>query len=129
MSEKSPNIFTVSADYRVTDVILDMLETSLAGVMLLAEYDGQYSRLWTWLWKYGLSKDVFNTLHLRGDVPGFPRLGRGYILTGCTPEIAIHESVLGAKWSGRLLIQRYNKRYAILFEYLWHDIQKIFIST
>jgi len=60
-------VFKMSADGHVAEVILEKLETSLAGVILLMEYDGQCKRLWTWLWRYGLSRYVFNTLHLGGD--------------------------------------------------------------
>lgn len=118
----------MSVDCLTTEVVLAKLEASLAGAVLLVEYDGRYKRLWTWLWKYGLSRDVFNILHLGGDWPDISGLGRGYILAGCSPEIAIHESVLGEKWSGRLLIQAYEKRPLLLFEYLWHDIQKMFMD-
>lgn len=124
MSRTSLDIFKVSADGRVTEVILDKLETSLAGVVLLAEYDGQYKRLWTWLWRYGLSRDVFNTLHLGGDGPDCTRLGCAYALHGCNPAIAIHENALEDKWSGRLLIQNYKKRPLMLFNYLWQDFRK-----
>src|ERR1700721_1967180 len=92
--------------------------------MLLVEYDGWYKRLWTWLWKYRLSRDIFNTIHLGGDWPERPGVGHGYVLAGYSPEITICESVLRKTWSGRLLIQAYEKRPLMLFEYLWQDIQK-----
>ena len=57
-------------------------------------------------------------------VAGEVGVEHGYILAGCSPEIPICEGVLKEKWSGRLLIQAYEKRPLKLFEYLWHDIQK-----
>jgi hypothetical protein len=112
----------VSGDRQATEFHLNKLETSLSGVLLLAEHDGRYSRLWTWLWNYGLSRDVFNSIHLAGDWPAISRLGRGYVLSGCTREISVHEEVLERKWAGRLLIQQYCKRF-LVFGYLWQDIQ------
>ena len=124
LTETSPKVFRVLGDCRAANIILDKLETSLAGTMLLAEYDGRYSRLLAWFWKYGLSRDVFNTIHLGGDWPERPGVGRGYILAGCSPGLPISESVLKEKWSGRLLIQAYEKRPFMLFECLWHDIRR-----
>jgi len=66
--------FTVSADGYITEVNLEKLEASLAGLVLLVEYDGQCKRLWTWLWRYGLSRDVLNTLHLGGHGPDPDRM-------------------------------------------------------
>ena len=111
----------MSGNYQATDFHLDKLETSLSGVLLLAEYDGRYSRLWAWLWNYGLSRDVYNSIHLAGDWPSMSSPGRGYVLSGCTREISLHEEVLERKWAGRLLIQQYCKRF-LLFRYLWQDL-------
>merc|ERR1712093_465057 len=108
--EVSPKLFRVSGNYQATDFHLDKLETSLSGVLLLAEYDGRYNRLWAWLWNYGLSRDVYNSIHLAGDCPSMSSPGRGYVLSGCTREISLHEEVLERKWAGRLLIQQYCKR-------------------
>ncbi|PVH73692.1 hypothetical protein DL98DRAFT_606429 [Cadophora sp. DSE1049] len=119
----SPEVFRVSGEYQATDFHLEKLETALSGVLLLAEYDGRYSRLWSWLWNYGLSRDVFNSIHLARDWPAISRQGRGYVLSGCTRDIAVHEEVLERKWAGRLLIQQYCKRF-LLFGYLWQDIQR-----
>ena len=124
MTEISPKVFRVSADYQATKVTLDQLETSLAGVMLLVEHDGRYRRLWTWLRKYGLRKNLYRTIYLSGNWPPSFRFGHGYILAGCSPEIHIDKSVLEDRWSGRLVIQGYEKQYLLLWKYLWYDIQK-----
>ncbi|KAH6699901.1 hypothetical protein BKA61DRAFT_621255 [Leptodontidium sp. MPI-SDFR-AT-0119] len=122
LSEVLPKVFQVSGDHQATEFHLDKLETSLSGVLLLVEHDGRYSRLWTWLWNYGLSRDVFNSIHLAGDGPAISRLGRDYVLSGCTRDISVYEEVLERKWAGRLLIQQYYERF-LLFRYLWQDIQ------
>jgi hypothetical protein len=124
LSEVGPKYFSITADGQATRVTLERLEASLAGSLLLIEYDGRrYRRLWTWLWKYGLSRDKYNTVHLNGDGPAYPRSGRVYVLAGCSRAISIHESVLEERWSGRLLIQEYGKRRYMLFKYLWRDLQ------
>jgi len=102
-----------------------MLETSLPGTMLLVEYDGKFLRLFTWFRRYGLSRDTFNAIYLGADFPDHSRLGRGYLLTGCWPEVRLHETVLERKWSGRLFYQEYAKEsltYTLL-RYLTLDIQ------
>ncbi|KAH6667176.1 hypothetical protein B0J14DRAFT_183988 [Halenospora varia] len=128
LSETAPRIFKVSGDRLATEVVLDKLEVSLAGTMLLVEYDGQYKRLWTWLWKYSLNRDVCNTLRLTGDWPEPLGLGRGYVLTGGSSEILVNDRVLEGKWSGRLLIQEYKNRTIVLLEYFWQDIKKTILG-
>jgi len=109
----------------VTAVILDELETSLAGTLLLVEYDGNWKRLCTWLWNIGLSRNKFNSIHIGGYGPGFVGLGTGYVLAGCSPEIHIDERILARKWSGRLLIQGYSKESSMFLRYAWQDTKEM----
>ncbi len=115
MSEISTQVFQLTIGCQVTYVNHDSLETSLAGSVLLVEYDHKYKRL---------SRGVFNTLCLVGDGPGYPNQGCVYVLARCNPGGCVHESLLEETWSGRLLIQEYKKRPFIFLEYLWHDIRK-----
>ncbi|KAJ8062031.1 hypothetical protein OCU04_009811 [Sclerotinia nivalis] len=47
--ETSPGFFRISGDRQATVVALESLETTLAGTVLLIEYDGHYLRIFTWL--------------------------------------------------------------------------------
>lgn len=118
----------MSGDYKATLITRARLETSLAGTVLLVEHDGHYGRLWTWLWKYGMSRDTFNTICIEGKWPGMFRGGSGYVLIGGQENLPIHETILEKKWSGRLLIQGFEHQPLLLFKYFWQDVRETLAS-
>ena len=116
----------MSGDFQAANFSLEKLESSLAGTMLLVEYDGKFRRLLAWLWKYGLSRDVITSpTHLSGDSPDHSRLGRVYTLAGSSPQMVLHEKGLERKWSGRLYLQEYDKEPLVpaLFRCIGQDVR------
>lgn len=113
LGEISPRVFRLSGYLQVTTVPLEKLETFLPGTVLLIEYDRDFRRLFTWFWNYGLSRDTFNSIYLGADFPDHSRLGRGYVLAGCSPKMRLHKTSLQSKWSGRLYRGEYNKEHYV----------------
>lgn len=124
--ETSPGFFRISGDYQATVVALENLETNLAGTVLLAEYDGRYRRILTWLWQYRLRKCSSSIFQIEAEAPDLFqfRSGEMFLMSGGSPAVPIHESVLGRKWSGRLYIAKWKQCRWVLIEYLWEDIQR-----
>ena len=119
MSAKvAPNVLLVSGDSLATRVDEGRLEASLAGTVLLVEYDGNYRRILSWLWQYGLRRDKCNNIHLNAKGPHPWKFGMAYTLAGGYSEIPIHEATLERTWSGRLLIQGYKGQPLLLLKYL-----------
>lgn len=123
VSESSPHVFRLSGDCMATEVTQEKLEPSLAGTMLLIEYDGKYGRLLTWLWKYWLSRDSWNMVQVGASAPDLIRSGISIWIVGGTPDLKIHKTVLESKWSGRLYLHEYGKDRSMMFRYLWQDIK------
>jgi hypothetical protein len=96
--------------------------------VFLVEYDGNYRRLFTWLWQYGLSRDSFNTFKIEIEVTEPGRSGSSVWMTGGRKAIKIHETVLERNWPGRLYLQEHRKRRLALLWYLLHDIKMGFVS-
>ncbi|KAF7877681.1 hypothetical protein EAF04_001352 [Stromatinia cepivora] len=123
LSEILPGSFEISGGCQAT---LEGLETTLAGTVLLAEYDGRYRRILTWLWRYGLSRRIFSAFQIEADGPDGNQLGTTFLISAYSFSIRVHKSVLEKKWSGRLLIARWTQQRWILVEYLWKDIREGF---
>ncbi|KAF7870326.1 hypothetical protein EAF04_004072 [Stromatinia cepivora] len=123
LSEISPGIYRVSGGKQATEVAVESLETTLAGTLLLAEYDGRRRRILTWLWQYGLRSHTSNTFRAEVNVPDLIQPGREFWMVGGSAFIKIHESVLEKKWSGRLYIAGCRRRHLILFKHLWNDLR------
>ena len=49
LAKVAPNVLLISGDSLATRVNKGRLEASLAGTMLLVEYDGNYRRIVSWL--------------------------------------------------------------------------------
>ena len=101
----------MSGEYGSNDALLDKLEICLAGTMLFVEFNSQYERLWN----HGLNRDTFNTLHLGAERPDSSGLGRRYMLARDSRNFPILARVSERKWSGRLLIRRFQIRLSMLF--------------
>jgi hypothetical protein len=129
LSEISPKLFGVSGDCQATEVSLDYLETSLAGTVFLIEHDGRYGRFLTWLWRYGLSGDSFNTFRVEVETPNIFHSESSFWFVGGTLPIKISQRVLERKWSGRFYIIGHRKQRLLFFSYLWQDIQTGFTDS
>ncbi|APA11286.1 hypothetical protein sscle_07g060560 [Sclerotinia sclerotiorum 1980 UF-70] len=128
--ETSPGYFRISGGCQVTVVVLESLETTLAGTILLIEYDSHYRRIFTWLWHCWLRKSMSSIFQIEAEAPDLFqfRSGKVFLMSGGSPAMRVHESVLERKWSGRLYIGRWRQYRWVLIKYLWEDIRKGFDS-
>lgn len=123
MSETSPGIFRISGDLQATQVTLECIQGTLAGAMLLFEYDGRTGVFLTWLWNYVSRKHTIRTFQVEYYVPDLIRSGYEVWMVGGSHPLVIQTSVLERKWSGRLYIIRHRRCYFSLFKYLRKDIR------
>ncbi|KAJ8063240.1 hypothetical protein OCU04_008473 [Sclerotinia nivalis] len=123
LSETSPVIFRVTGDLQGTRANLECIQSTLAGAMLLFEYDGCKGVFLTWLWNYVSRKHTPYTFRAEYFVPDLIRSGYKVWMVGGSHPLVIRTSVLEMKWSGTLYIATCRRRHFALFEYLWKDIR------
>jgi hypothetical protein len=128
LAEVSPLLYTVSGGGFATDVHRDYLEASFAGAVLLNEFDGRYQRLWTWLWRYRLSRVKPGSFRIEYEVIDFLQPGPSFALVGGTRELVLGQSVLERKWSGRLYIIQHKHQLLPILRYLWQDVWMGFVN-
>ena len=131
MSEASPGLFKVSGAGQLTEVTLKRLEITLAGTLLLTEYDHCYRRIFTWLWQFWLRNWTSEVFQAKEEIRDLvhPGTGNHFWMSGGSPEVRIHESILERKWSGRLFIARQRNSCCALIGYLWTDIREGFAGV
>lgn len=77
LSEPSPGLFKVSGAGQLTEVTLKSLEITLAGTVLLTEYDHCYRRMFTWLWQFWLRNCMSEVFQAEAEVPDLVHPGMG----------------------------------------------------
>ncbi|CAD6440082.1 4970045a-2c86-44cb-b61f-bcbfd822b040 [Sclerotinia trifoliorum] len=123
LSEISPGIFRVTGDLQGTQVTLECIQGTLAGAMLLFEYNGRKDVFITWLRNYLSRKNTPHTFRAVYIVPDLIQSGYKVWMVGGSHPLAIRTSILEMKWSGRLYIARCQRSHSVLFKYLWKDIR------
>lgn len=118
----------VSGDHHATLVNEAWLADTLAGTVLLVEFDGCYGRIFTWLLQYRWKRRVssFRGFKIRGSGPALFQSGDLFTIAASSnsPPIKIRESVLEERWSGRLYIAEWRKEPLLLVGYLWKDVRE-----
>ncbi len=124
LSEASPAVFLLSGDNRSTKVDADILNSSLAGTLFLAECYGSYTRrCLIWLWQHGLRGDNSTTLRIVGKVPDVLRGGWLYLIDGCDPSVQMHETALEGRLSGRVLTRGWTQQSRLSF--FWEQVRRV----
>ncbi|CZS92381.1 uncharacterized protein RAG0_02804 [Rhynchosporium agropyri] len=125
-SETSPVVFLLSGDKQSTMVDAGTLEVSLAGTLILAERFGNYpGRCLTWLWQYGMRGHPSTLLRITAEGPDIRRGGRLFVISGCNPQVQMHESALKGRLSGRVMTRQFTKQPRLSF--LWDEFRRIFM--
>jgi hypothetical protein len=109
----APDVFNLIVDGRLTTAHLNMLKSSLPGIILLCGYDRHYvCRFFAWLfWCKWVKKAAPDTLRAEA-------VGGQYRITGGTTDIVVHERILASTWAGRLLILDSKNNFLFLYYFV-----------
>jgi len=128
LSEILPAVYLLTGDNQSTTVYTCDLEVSLVGTLILAERFGSCPwRCLTWLWQHGLRRHSSTVLQITGDGPDIRRGGLQFVISGCKPEVTMHESALKKRLSGRMMIRQWTKQPPLSF--LWDEVRRFVVRT
>ncbi|KAJ8067035.1 hypothetical protein OCU04_004415 [Sclerotinia nivalis] len=116
------DIFQVASEGQGARVSLGRLQSSLAGAVLLYEYDGRIRPFYKLFKSYVLREDLLHAFKIEWISGG------NVYMVGSLYSSTIRTSIVGSKWSGRLYIAEYRRNYFILFRYVWKDIRNGFVK-